>query len=29
VVFRLSVGTHVVVLFIDGDTVHVDRLRGA
>jgi hypothetical protein len=27
--FRLFVGLHVVVLLIDGDTIHVDRVRRA
>ena len=27
--FRLFVGVHVVVLLIDGDTLHVDRVRRA
>jgi hypothetical protein len=27
--YRLFVGAHVVVLLIDGDTLHVDRVRRA
>jgi hypothetical protein len=27
--YRLFVGLHVVVLLIDGDTIHVDRVRRA